>query len=93
MAYMKTKQSKKIRNINTVGVTFINVSAIGSAMCSLICLETKKKKPSFQLLLFKKCFCVLQKDKRSKYKHMFYIKVKPRRYTECSDSGIRLAGD
>lgn len=44
MAYMKTKQSKKIRNINTVGVTFINVSAIGSAMCSLICLETKKKK-------------------------------------------------
>lgn len=52
MAYMQTQQSKKIRNINTVGVTFINVSAIGSAMCNLICLETKKKK-SFQLLLFK----------------------------------------
>lgn len=51
MTYMKTKQSKKIRYINTVGVTFINVSAIGSAMCSLICLETKKN--SFQLLLFK----------------------------------------
>lgn len=52
MAYMKTKQSKKIRNRNTVGVTFINVSVIGSAMCSLICLETKKKN-LFQLLLFK----------------------------------------
>ena len=34
----------KIRNINTVGVTFINVSAIGFAMCSLVCLEAKKKK-------------------------------------------------
>lgn len=43
MAYMKTKQSKKVRNINTVGVTFINVSVIVSAMCSLICLETKKE--------------------------------------------------
>ena len=36
MTYMKTKQSKKIRYINTVGVTFINVSAIGSAMGSLM---------------------------------------------------------
>lgn len=34
---------KKIRYINTVGVTFINVSVIASAMCSLICLETKIK--------------------------------------------------
>lgn len=79
MAYMKTKQSKKIRNINTVGVTFINVSVIGSAMCSLICLETKKK--SFQLLLFKNVSVFFLKNKRSKYKHMFHIKVKPRRYT------------
>lgn len=51
MAYMKTKQSKKIRNRNTVGVTFINVSVIGSAMCSLICLETKKK-------IYSSCCCL-----------------------------------
>ena len=60
------QQSKKIRNINTVGVTFINVSAIGFAMCSLVCLEAKKKKKSFQLLLFKNVSVL--KKKRQKVK-------------------------
>lgn len=71
MAYMKTKQSKKIRNINTVGVTFINVSAIGSAMCSLICLETKKKNHHSS------CYCL-------KNVSVFYKKTKGQNINTCS---------
>lgn len=60
------QQSKKIRNINTVGVTFINVSAIGFAMCSLVCLEAKKKKNHSSCCCLK-MFCI-KKKKRQKVK-------------------------